>query len=59
MKSQQRLAAVTDTTANLHAQFSELNRLREEIRKAQRSARARRRKSRRNERTLDAPRPAN
>jgi hypothetical protein len=55
---QQRLPAINDT-AHLYAQLSELNRLREEVRKAQRSARTRRRKSRRNERTLDARRPAN
>jgi hypothetical protein len=36
---EQRLAAVTDTVANLNAQFSELNRLRERVRKAQLLAR--------------------
>jgi hypothetical protein len=42
---QQGLSTVTDTTANLHAQFRELIRLRAQVRKAQQSAR--RRKSRR------------
>jgi hypothetical protein len=32
---QLRLAAVTDTTANLKTQLSELNRLREQVRKAE------------------------
>jgi hypothetical protein len=40
---QQRLAAVTDVTANLIAQLSELNELRERLRKAQLSARRTRR----------------
>jgi hypothetical protein len=34
-----RLAAITDTAANLKAQLRELNRLRDRIRKAQLSAR--------------------
>ena len=34
---QQRLAAVTDTAANLKAQLRELNRLRDQVRKAQQS----------------------
>ena len=34
-----RLAAITDTAANLKAQLRELNRLRDRIRKAQQSAR--------------------
>jgi hypothetical protein len=42
---QQSLSTVTDTTANLHAQFRELIRLRAQVRRAQQSAR--RRKSRR------------
>jgi hypothetical protein len=32
---QERLAAITDTTANLKAQFRELDRLREHVRKAE------------------------
>ncbi len=36
---QQRLAAITDTAANLNAQLFELNRLRDRVRKAKRSAR--------------------
>ena len=36
---QRRIAAVTDTTANLIAQLRELDRLREQVRKALRSAR--------------------
>jgi hypothetical protein len=36
---QRRIAAVTDTTANLIAQLRELDRLREQVRKAQLSAR--------------------
>ena len=36
---QQRLAAVTDATANLIVQLSELNELREQVRKAQLSVR--------------------
>jgi hypothetical protein len=38
-----RLAAITDTAANLKAQLCELNRLRDRIRKAQLSARRSRR----------------
>jgi hypothetical protein len=50
---QKRLAAVSDTTANLFTQLSELKRLREQVRKAQRSA------PRRKERTLRTRRAAN
>jgi hypothetical protein len=39
-----RLAAITDMTANLKAQLSELNRLRDRLRKAQLSARGSRHK---------------
>jgi hypothetical protein len=38
-----RLAAITDVAANLKAQFSELNKLRDQVRKAQLSARRSRR----------------
>jgi hypothetical protein len=50
---QQSLAAVTDTTADLDAQFRELIRLRAQVRKAQVSA------ARRKERTLRTRRAAN
>src|ERR1700747_1639388 len=43
-----RLAAITDMEANLEAQSSELNRLRDQLRKAQLSARGSRRISHRN-----------
>jgi len=44
---QKRLAAVIDTAADLNAQFTELNRLRDQVRKAQLSARKSRPISRR------------
>jgi hypothetical protein len=43
----QRIAAVADTTANLIAQLTELNRLRDRVRKTQLSARRSRRIDRR------------
>ena len=46
---QQRIAAVTNMRANLIAQLRELDRLREEVRKAQSSARGRRPKRRNGE----------
>jgi len=49
---QQSLSAVTDTTGNLYAEFHELIRLRDQVRKAQASARKPRRKSRRKERAF-------
>jgi hypothetical protein len=39
MNTLQRLAAITDATANLVAQLRELNQLREQVRKAELSAR--------------------
>jgi hypothetical protein len=45
---QRRIAAVTDTTANLIAQLRELDRLREEVRKALLSARKSSQPKRRN-----------
>ena len=39
MSTLQRLAALTDATANLKAQLRELNELREQVRKAELSAR--------------------
>ena len=45
---QQRIAAVTNMRANLIARLRELDRLREEVRKAQSSARGLRRPKRRN-----------
>jgi len=44
---QRRLSVVNDTITNLNAQIYELNRLRDQVRKAQLSARTARRKSRR------------
>jgi hypothetical protein len=49
---QQRLTAVTDATANLIAQLSELNELRERVRKAQLSVRRIRRPSSRKRRAF-------
>ena len=47
-----RLAAITDTAANLKAQLCELNMLRDRIRKAQLSARRTRRKDHSNEQRI-------
>jgi hypothetical protein len=47
MNTLQRLAAITDATANLIAQLRELNELREQVRKAELSARRSRSISRR------------
>jgi hypothetical protein len=48
----QKPAAVSDTTPDLYAQFRELIRLRDQVRKAQASVREPRRKSRRKERAF-------
>jgi hypothetical protein len=48
MRSRQQRTTVTDMTANLIAQLRELDRLREQVRKAQLSARGLRRPKRRN-----------
>lgn len=54
---QQRLAALTDTSANLVAQLSELNRLRDRVRTAQLAARRSRRTQSRKTARSSAPRP--
>jgi hypothetical protein len=56
MSTLQRLAAITKATANLKAQLRELNKLREQVRKAELSAR-RSRPISRNKVTLNNERP--
>jgi hypothetical protein len=55
---QRRIAAVTDTTANLIAQLRELDRLREQVRKALLSAQKSPQPKRRNEPALGRREPS-